>query len=154
MPKKILIVDDEEDITERMSKIVSREGYHPLTASDGTYALEILKTESVDLVLADNSMQDLDGIKLMGIILGKPAFFKSGYVDNYFNGNSQEYDAFVNSHKSTLLLMMSKEPPYVEERLRGMGCTEVHGCFQKTFDRKQPFDEAQLVKMLHQYLSQ
>ena|SRR3989338_6365444 len=74
MPKKILIVDDEEDITERMSKIVSREGYHPLTASDGTYALEILKTESVDLVLADNSMHDLDGIKLMGIILGNLLF--------------------------------------------------------------------------------
>ncbi|MFQ5799327.1 MAG: hypothetical protein ACE5H0_11660 [Bacteroidota bacterium] len=40
MPKKILVVDDEEDIVEMLKYNLEREGYDVLTASTGTMALE------------------------------------------------------------------------------------------------------------------
>jgi CheY-like chemotaxis protein len=154
MSKKILIVDDEDDITSKMSAIASREGYQPLTASDGTDALELLKTEPVDLVLSDHSMRELYGTNLMGIIIGKPSFLIPKYIERHFNGDSGAYDLFTNSHKSTLLLMMSTDPEYVKQRLSDLGYSEVLGCFPKRPYPNPPFDEAELVKTFHQYLSQ
>lgn len=58
----ILICDDERDIRQALSIYLRAEGYAVLEAENGRQALEILRRESVQLVLMDVMMPVLDGI--------------------------------------------------------------------------------------------
>ncbi len=58
--KKILIVDDEVNIGQLLSKFLSKHGYEVSTASTGARAMEILQ-EPHDLVLCDFRLEDVDG---------------------------------------------------------------------------------------------
>jgi len=60
----ILVVDDEPALVELAKEILSAQGYHVLTATDGKQALEVLKKENVDLVLSDVIMPNMDGYQL------------------------------------------------------------------------------------------
>lgn len=59
---QILICDDQPEIVNALEIYLSSDGYRLLTAYSGQQALEILKTESVDLVLMDIMMPVMDGI--------------------------------------------------------------------------------------------
>ena len=64
--KNILVVDDEKDLLELTTKVLSRSGYNVLTASSGHSAQHILKDRTdIDLVLSDIKMPDGDGIDLL-----------------------------------------------------------------------------------------
>ena len=62
---RILIVDDEPDMVENCSRILSRLGYACLTAENGRAALAILEREHPDLVLTDLKMPEMDGMALL-----------------------------------------------------------------------------------------
>lgn len=61
----ILIVDDEPDIRELISEILSDEGYQVSTAENGQTALQKVQEFTPDLVLLDIWMPDLDGVSLL-----------------------------------------------------------------------------------------
>lgn len=61
MKEKILVVDDDTDIREMLCNYFSKEGYETSSAEDGYKALQILKSESLSLVLLDIMMPKLDG---------------------------------------------------------------------------------------------
>lgn len=65
MTKKILIVDDDQDIRLLLDKFFGKKGYKTNTASDGTKAIEILKNEKYDLVLCDFKLPDFNGLELI-----------------------------------------------------------------------------------------
>ncbi len=65
MADAILIVDDEEIIRESLSFILSKEGYRVREAANGRIALDIIKEESLDLVLTDLEMPEMKGIELL-----------------------------------------------------------------------------------------
>ncbi len=58
---KILIVDDEMKIRELIKKYAVFEGYTTLEASDGMMAIDMCKTNDVDIVIMDVMMPELDG---------------------------------------------------------------------------------------------
>ena len=60
----ILIVDDEPALIALTKEILTSNGYNVLTAESGLQALEILKNNTVDLVLSDVIMPDMDGYQL------------------------------------------------------------------------------------------
>ena len=60
----ILIVDDDVDILEALKIYLSKDEYQLLTARNGKDAVDIVKTEDVDLVLMDIMMPIMDGIKV------------------------------------------------------------------------------------------
>ena len=62
---RVLIVDDEPDMLENCSRILSRQGYACLTAENGRAALAILERERPDLLLTDLKMPEMDGMALM-----------------------------------------------------------------------------------------
>ena len=57
----VLIVDDEKLIREVIKEYGQVEGFNILEASDGTYALDIIKNHDVDVVVLDIMMPKLDG---------------------------------------------------------------------------------------------
>ncbi|HUF68919.1 MAG TPA: sigma-54 dependent transcriptional regulator [Longimicrobiales bacterium] len=63
-PPKLLIADDEKNISEGLRMILEEEGYETETATDGDAAWELVKTGEFGLVLADLRMPGLDGLEL------------------------------------------------------------------------------------------
>ena len=61
MSKKILVVDDEENIRELVSAVLARAGFEVETASDGAECIEKLKTLKPNLVLLDMMMPGMSG---------------------------------------------------------------------------------------------
>jgi len=63
-PYKLLIADDEKNISEGLRMILEEEGYETETATDGDTAWELVRTGEFGLVLADLWMPGLDGLEL------------------------------------------------------------------------------------------
>ena len=63
MVKKILIVDDEQDIVELLKYNLEKEGYKCYTASNGEEGVAKAKDKKPDLILLDNMMPKVDGIE-------------------------------------------------------------------------------------------
>lgn len=65
MKERILIVDDEEDLTLGYSKCLAKVGYDVKTAHSGEEALEMLKEEIYDLVFLDIRLPKMDGMEVL-----------------------------------------------------------------------------------------
>jgi DNA-binding response OmpR family regulator len=61
MPKKILVVDDDQGIIEVIKIILEDSGYEVVTTSDGTAVQQIVRRILPDAVLLDLWMSGLDG---------------------------------------------------------------------------------------------
>ncbi|UFK98453.1 response regulator transcription factor [Kaistella faecalis] len=61
--KKILLIDDEQDILEILSYNLEKEGYQVSTASNGNEGIEKAKQIIPDLILLDVMMPEKDGIE-------------------------------------------------------------------------------------------
>ena len=68
MKDKVLIVEDEKDTRFILEKLLSRNNYDVASAINGEEALEILKTFSPKVILADWTMPVLDGLALCNIL--------------------------------------------------------------------------------------
>ncbi|MDO4853357.1 MAG: response regulator transcription factor [Clostridia bacterium] len=64
----ILVCDDERDIVNALRIYLESEGYRVLSAYHGKQVLELLLHESVQLVLLDIMMPELDGLKTLHCI--------------------------------------------------------------------------------------
>src|SRR5512140_1810987 len=62
--RRILVVDDEPQITRVLRTSLSSQGYDIRVANDGETALEIMKDWSPDLVITDLSMPNMPGLEL------------------------------------------------------------------------------------------
>lgn len=60
--ERILIIEDEPDITELIKNRVESAGYKTIAAYDGVEGLEMAKKEMPDLILLDILMPRMDGI--------------------------------------------------------------------------------------------
>jgi DNA-binding response OmpR family regulator len=60
--KKVLVVDDEPKITRLVRDYLERGGFAVATASDGTSALTLVRSERPDLVILDLGLPDRDGL--------------------------------------------------------------------------------------------
>lgn len=63
--KRILVVDDHEQIRDSISEILDLEGYEVQTAVNGKDAMEKVAGFQPDLIVTDILMPDMDGYELM-----------------------------------------------------------------------------------------
>jgi DNA-binding response OmpR family regulator len=64
MPKKILIVEDEEDLSTYFATMLEDNGYQAITAANGIEAMEKVRNERSDLVTLDITMPEKSGVKV------------------------------------------------------------------------------------------
>src|ERR1700761_570579 len=76
--KKILIIDDEVNVSLLLSKFLTRNGFDVTTAATGTGGMELLKTIGFDLVLCDFRLEDTDGREMLKNI--KSQYPKTGVI--------------------------------------------------------------------------
>ena len=63
--KKILLVEDEDFIRELYIRQLGKEGFQIKSAPDGQTGLNLLKTESFDLLLLDIMLPGMNGLQLL-----------------------------------------------------------------------------------------
>ncbi len=63
--KRILVVDDEEDLREILQIFLSELGYEVLTAADGREGLDLFLAQRPPIVLSDIKMPVMDGVEML-----------------------------------------------------------------------------------------
>jgi DNA-binding NtrC family response regulator len=111
--RTLLIVDDESDIREMLNDCAARDGYVTVQAKNGAEALEILKTQSIEAVLTDLMMPEMDGTELIlrtrALGLQTPFVLVSGMADE---------DSILRSFRSGACDYIAK--PFTNEELRSV----------------------------------
>lgn len=69
--RRVLLVDDDSDFLQLLRTTLKREQYDLLTATSARSALEILRKEVVDVVVADENMPGMSGTDLLAIVAGE-----------------------------------------------------------------------------------
>src|SRR3989338_1192251 len=65
MPKKILIVDDEELVLKSIDRLLKKAGYEVVVARNGTHAVEEVKKSDFDLIVSDIRMPGVDWVQMI-----------------------------------------------------------------------------------------
>jgi DNA-binding NtrC family response regulator len=71
MKRKILVVDDEKPQRDILQLILGEEGHNVTTAASGQQALQLAERQHFDLVLTDLKMPGMDGLQLLGELVGR-----------------------------------------------------------------------------------
>jgi DNA-binding response OmpR family regulator len=71
--RKVLVIEDEEQIRGLIEKILLAEGYSVVSTIDPTQAMELARRENPDLVLCDIAMPALDGYGVLKALQADPA---------------------------------------------------------------------------------
>lgn len=62
---RILIVDDEKIVCDMAKRSLEWDGYEVLTMTDSVAALDTLRQQRFDVVIADIKMKEVDGLQLL-----------------------------------------------------------------------------------------
>jgi CheY-like chemotaxis protein len=62
---KVLVVDDENTITETLRVVLDLRGYKTLTTDNGKTALELLHRHKPDLAIVDLVLPEVDGLEIL-----------------------------------------------------------------------------------------
>ena len=108
MSRTILAVDDSSSMRRMVAHVLTSGGYTVLEAGDGVEALELARTRSVDAVLTDHNMPNMDGIALV-----KRLRSLEGY------------------QSTPIMLLTTESSPELKKRARDAGAT---GWMVKPFD--------------------
>lgn len=89
MAKKVLLVDDEEDIVDLLRYNLEREGIQVVTANNGTEALKVAKAERPDLVVLDIMMPGMDGVEVCNELRKTPGLEETLIV--FLTARTEDY---------------------------------------------------------------
>jgi len=64
-PKRILVVDDEENARIGLSRLLTNEGFLVDSVSNGYEALNYLRQQDVNLIISDINMPEMNGISFL-----------------------------------------------------------------------------------------
>lgn len=63
MPKRILVIDDEESVRFVVKEMLEFEGYEVTTAPNGKVGLQLFRKDPTDLILTDIFMPEMEGLE-------------------------------------------------------------------------------------------
>jgi len=66
MERTLLLVDDEENITSALVRLLRRDGYRILCANSGEAGLELLAQNEVGVIISDQRMPGMTGVEFLG----------------------------------------------------------------------------------------
>lgn len=121
--KRILVVDDQKDITDMVTEILKSSTYNCVTANSGQECLDKLKNEKFDLVLLDLAMPEMSGLEVLSF-LGE-------------NPDTRPHN----------IVIFTASPEYTEKDLKKV--TEWYGAIERVL---KPFTEDQLLAVVDKYL--
>lgn len=90
--KKVLIIEDEEDVAKPLYSILNEKGYHYKLVKDGKEALEIIPLYEPDMAIVDNSLPVLSGQEVIYNVRKNPEYkeYSNLYLITTGQGFSKE----------------------------------------------------------------
>ncbi|HET6458871.1 MAG TPA: response regulator [Nitrosopumilaceae archaeon] len=119
---KILIIDDNEDITKMFSKYMTIKGHSCSVVNDGQNGLNLIENQTFDAILLDIAMPDFSGRDVIDEL------HKSGKIKN----------------QNIIVLTASAIAPDFESMMKSKG---VRLCLKKPIDPDILLDQIQLFEM-------
>ncbi len=108
MPKKILLVDDEENIRDLYAAELAEEGYKVTTAASGEEALSLMERLRPDLITLDIRMPGMGGIEALREIRDKlptvPVIMLTAYPEYKSDFDVWAADAYIVKSSDTAQL--------------------------------------------------
>jgi two-component system, sensor histidine kinase and response regulator len=77
---KILVIDDEQDIREKILSILEYEGYQPLSAADGAAGIQLARSAMPDLIICDILMPGISGYGVLETLRSDPATARIPFI--------------------------------------------------------------------------
>jgi CheY-like chemotaxis protein len=92
MPKKVLIIEDSEDIGSALQVLIEFEGYDAMVANCAVERFNLAVNEDPDLIIIDVRLPDEDGLKLTRRLRAEPQTRDVPIicVSSYIKGAEQE----------------------------------------------------------------
>lgn len=96
----LLISDDDRDFRETLGGVFESRGFHTLLASDGEEALDIVRHQTIHLVLLDMHMPRLTGletirrIRQLELAIALPCILISAALDDAIVAEARKQQAF------------------------------------------------------------
>ena len=119
--KRILVVDDEEDIRLLYQEELREAGYQVTVAADGHEALRMVQQGRPDLMVVDIKMPGMDGVELLRrvreIYRDLPIIICTAYGDFKYDFGTWASDAYLT--KSADLSGAEREDPRASRRSVG-----------------------------------
>lgn len=142
----VLLVDDEPNILTSLKRALRPENLHIITAGSGREGLDILRGETVDVVISDMRMPEMDGAEFLGEVAhGWPRIVRillTGYadlgstVDAINRGGIFQYLSKPwEDHELSIAIRNALEKKFLEdERLRLQALTEAQNAELKSLN--------------------
>lgn len=102
MPR-ILIIEDNNDNRDMLSRRLRRHGFDVITASEGSSGIAMAQSEAPDLLLLDLNMPDLDGWQITQMLKADPQ-----------------------TQHLPIIVVTADQVPGNRERLLEIGCADYH----------------------------
>ncbi|MFA6004057.1 MAG: response regulator [Elusimicrobiota bacterium] len=84
MAQTVLVIDDERGYRDLLELELSSQGFHVLTASNGCQALDLIAKNTVNLVITDMRMPEMDGLDVIKAVKerypGLPVVLMTAYA--------------------------------------------------------------------------
>jgi len=74
MSKTILVAEDSSSVRKFITLALKLKGFRVIACTDGMEALEKLPTETIDLLITDLNMPNIDGLKLIRTVREYPEY--------------------------------------------------------------------------------
>lgn len=121
--KNILVVDDNQDITEMVQMMLEGSPYDCVTANSGQQCLELVKVKDFDLILLDMAMPEMSGVDVL---------------------RKLKEDGLAQKAK---IVLVTASPMYTEMDLRQIRAD--YGAIERV---KKPFTDTDLLAVIGKYL--
>jgi CheY-like chemotaxis protein len=121
--KKVLVVDDNEDITDMIHSMLESSPYSCVTANTGRQCLDLVKRQNFDLILLDMAMPEMSGIDIL-----------TKLKEN-------------NLAQKSKIVLVTASPMYTEMDLKKI--KEDYGAIERV---KKPFTDEELLTVIEKYI--
>lgn len=97
--EKILVIDDDQDLSDTIKSALQYEGYTVLISHNGTDGIKKAEEYKPDLILLDIMMPGMDGTEAISILKGKsvtkniPVIFLTGLLSGNDDGEELDINA-------------------------------------------------------------
>lgn len=99
MPKRVVVVDDDKEIQEIITFVLSRNGFDVVVASNGQQLQDMLATTTPDLVILDVMMPGADGYQIFASLREQvatrriPVIIMTAHAENIYERISLDLGA-------------------------------------------------------------
>ena len=113
---RILVIDDDQNISEIVQYIAQTSGYDILTAANGQEGLAQAKSGKPDLIILDIMMPEMDGFTLHNKLLADEATKRIPII--ILTAKGQMRDSFLGSSNVKFYMDKPFDPPTLRENIR------------------------------------